>query len=222
MFWSDEGYLLSKKNYNENSLIIDVLTLNHGKCTGMVYGGSSRRMKKFLQIGNKIFLNSRLKNENKLAYFQTELIKPISPIFFDDKKKISCILSASSILNILLPEHQINKKIFLSFENLMLSLYENVWVSNYIFWEQLLVKELGFDFNLFKYANNESGNKKIEINGISFKIPEIFHLNMNAKFTNKQIKEALDFNKNLLVLNFLDGKNFRLPKSRHILESYYN
>jgi len=222
MFWSDEGYLLSKKNYYENSLIIDVLTLNHGKCTGIVYGGSSRKMKKFLQIGNKIFLNSKLKNQNKLAYFQTELIKPISPIFFDDKKKISCILSASSILNILLPEHQINKKIFLSFENLMLSLYENVWVSNYIFWEQLLVKELGFDFNLFKYANNETDNKKIQINGITFKIPEIFHSNMNIKFTKKQIKEALDFNKNLLVLNFLDGKNFRLPKSRYILESYYN
>ena len=31
MFWIDEGYLLSKRNYDENSIIIDAFTKNHGK-----------------------------------------------------------------------------------------------------------------------------------------------------------------------------------------------
>ena len=35
--------------------------------------------------------------KNRLGYFNVELIKAISPIYFDDKKAIS-ILSASSIL----------------------------------------------------------------------------------------------------------------------------
>ena len=30
MIWDDEGYLLSKVNYNENSVIVNLLTLNHG------------------------------------------------------------------------------------------------------------------------------------------------------------------------------------------------
>ena len=43
MYWSDEGYLLSKNNFDENSIIIEVFTLEHGKYSGIVYGGSSRK-----------------------------------------------------------------------------------------------------------------------------------------------------------------------------------
>ena len=85
MYWKDEGYLLSKSNFDENSIIIEVFTQNHGKCTGIVYGGSSRKNKKIFQIGNKILINCKSKNENKIGYFSIELIKPVSPIFFDDE-----------------------------------------------------------------------------------------------------------------------------------------
>ena len=114
MHWKDEGYLLSKTNFNENSIIIETFTLNHGKCSGIVYGGSSKKLKKNFQIGNKILLNWRSKSENKIGYFNTELIRPISPLFFDDKKRSICILSSSAILKILLPERQINQKIYYS------------------------------------------------------------------------------------------------------------
>ena len=50
MQWSDEGYLLSKNSYDENSIIIEAFTLNHGKCTGLVYGGASRKQKKIFQV----------------------------------------------------------------------------------------------------------------------------------------------------------------------------
>ena len=46
MYWKDEGYLLFKSIYNENSIIIETFTLNHGKYTGIVYGGSSKKHKK--------------------------------------------------------------------------------------------------------------------------------------------------------------------------------
>ena len=100
MYWSDEGYLLSKNNFDENSIIIEAFTLSHGKYTGIVYGGSSRKQKRNFQIGNKILLNWKSKNENKSGYFNIELIKPISPLYFDDKKRSVCILSAASILKI--------------------------------------------------------------------------------------------------------------------------
>ena len=83
MQWSDEGYLLSKNNFDENSIIIEAFTLNHGKCSGLVYGGASRKQKKIFQIGNKIFLNWKSRGENKSGYYTVELIKPISPSFFD-------------------------------------------------------------------------------------------------------------------------------------------
>ena len=67
MYWTDEGYLLSKNNFDENSIIIESFTLNHGKYTGIVYGGSSRKQKRNFQIGNKILLNWKSKSENKMV-----------------------------------------------------------------------------------------------------------------------------------------------------------
>ena len=145
MHWKDEGFLLSKSNFNENSILIEVFTLDHGKYTGIVYGGSSRKQKRNFQTGNIILLNWKSKNENKTGYFNVELLQPIAPFFFDDKKKSICILSATSILRILLPERETNKKIYNSFEQMLNNLKLNNWINLYIDWELSLIKELGFE-----------------------------------------------------------------------------
>ena len=163
MYWSDEGYLLSKNNFNENSIIIEGFTLKHGKCTGIIYGGSSRKQKRNFQIGNKILFNWISKGENRSGYFSTELIKPVSPFFFDDKKKSACILAATSILKILLPEKQINEKIYYSFEKLLEDIKLKNWIKLYINWELLLIKELGFEDNI-KMNLNEDPRKALSFN----------------------------------------------------------
>jgi len=163
MYWKDEGYLLSKHNFDENSLIIEAFTLEHGKYTGIVYGGSSRKQKGKFQIGNKFLLNWKSKTENKSGYFNIELIKPVSPFFFDDKKRFVCILSAASILKILLPERQINKKVYNSFENFLLNHRSDNWIKLYINWELSLIKELGFEANL-KINYNDNTNKALVYN----------------------------------------------------------
>ena len=223
MYWKDEGYLLSKANFNENSIIIETFTLNHGKSSGIVYGGSSKKLKKNFQIGNKILLNWKSKGENKVGYFNTELIKPISPLFFDDKKRSICVLAATSILKILLPERQINKKIYHSFDRLVEQFNHDDWIQLYIFWELSLIKELGFGINFIdkNYPKNHISNT-IEINDRYFKIPKLL-LEQNSKnFSNARIKEALTFNKSLLMENFILPHRLRLPLSRSILEKYFN
>ena len=155
MRWTDEGYLLSKNNFDENSIIIETFTLNHGKYIGRVYGGASRKQKRNFQIGNKILMHWNSKNENRTGYFSVELINPISPLYFDDKKKSVCILAATSILKILLPERQINKKIYVSFEKMLLDLKFDNWIKLYIYWELSLIKDLGFEDNMkIKYNDN--------------------------------------------------------------------
>ena len=222
MYWKDEGYLLSKNNFGENSIIMETFTLDHGKCSGIVYGGSSRENKKIFQIGNKILLNYKSKNENKIGYFTIELIKPISPMFFDDKKRSICILAASSILKILLPENQLNRKIYSSFENLLNKLSSNNWISLYILWELSLVKELGFEINLPEEKKlSKLLNYTISINNRSFKIPEILFDHCDENTTKAKIVEALVFNKNLLLENFIFPNKIKLPSSRNILEKYF-
>ena len=163
MYWKDEGYLLSKNNFDENSIFIETFTSDHGKYTGVVYGGSSKKQKRNFQIGNKILLDWKSKNENRSGYFKVELIKPISPFFFDDKKRSACILSATSILKILLPERQTNKKVYNSFENMLSDLRSQNWISLYIDWELSLIKELGYETNI-KINYNDDAKKALTFN----------------------------------------------------------
>ena len=223
MLWSDEGYLLSKNNFGENSIIIESFTLKHGKYSGLVYGGASRKQRKIFQIGNKILLNWKSTGENKTGYFTVELIKPIAPSFFDDKRRSACILSLTSILKILLPERQINPKIYNSFEMMINNLNSKNWIELYIHWELSLIKELGYEVNLLNEKNNESKESNfIEINNKSLKIPKIFLKNNIHTFYNNEIREALTFNKELLLENFIYPNGLRFPLFRNILESYYN
>jgi DNA repair protein RecO (recombination protein O) len=219
MYWKDEGYLLSKTSFNENSIIIEAFTMNHGKYSGVVYGGSSRKQKKNFQIGNKILLNWRSKNENKMGYFNIELIDPIAPLFFDNKKKAICILSATSILKTLLPERQINKNIYFSFDRLIEQLNHENWIKLYIFWELSLIKELGFDSNFFK---EKTIDNHIEIDNKKLEIPDLIIQKDNNSFTNFEIQKALIFNKFLIMEYFILPNRLRLPFSRTILEKYYN
>ena len=217
MQWSDEGYLLLKNNFDENSIIIDIFTLNHGRCSGIVYGGSSRKQKKIFQIGNKIYVNWKSKGENKSGYFTVELIKAISPPFFDDKKRSACILSFTSILKILLPERQTNKKIFNSLESMINNLSLDNWILTYVEWEFSLIKELGYEINI----SSINKNNIININTKSLKIPKFFQKNENTNIETKDIHDALIFNKALLEETFINPNRLRFPLFRNILESYY-
>lgn len=215
MNWQDEGYLLSKHNYNENSIIIEAFTLRHGKYAGIVYGGSSRKQKRNFQIGNKIFINYISKGESRPGYFSTELIKPIAPLFFDDKKRSICLLSAASILKILLPDRQVNEKIYYNFESLLDNLSIDVWINKYIFWELSLIKDLGFEYDSIYKKDS------ILINKESLKIPKILNMSKSFKLNKNDIIEALIFNKSLFIENFIIPNKLKLPLSRNLLENYY-
>ena len=215
MHWQDEGYLLSKNNFDENSIIIEAFTLHHGKYNGIVYGGSSRKQKRNFQIGNKILLNWKSKGQNKPGYFNIELLEAISPLFFDDKKRSICILAAASFLKILLPERQINKKIYNSFEKMLNNLKLDNWINLYIYWELSLIKQLGFEINLL------SANNPIKINNKLFTIPDLLLKNDIDKNSNNEIRDALIFNKNLLMENLIIPNRLKFPLFRNILEKYF-
>ena len=174
MNWQDEGFLLSKIKFRENAIIINVFTNIRGKVSGIVYGGTSRKIRNFLQISNKIFTFYSSKAENRLGYFKTELVEAISPKYFNDKKKTSALLSFSSILNLLLPESQPYKKLYTSLENLLNNFDRDDWITHYIYWELILLKELGFDpyleqfFNKISVSSNES---TIEIDNVKYQVP---------------------------------------------------
>ena len=226
MNWEDNCYLLSKRKFRENANIINIFTEKKGKIDGIVYGGTSRKIKNYLQISNKLFVSYSSKNENRIGYFKTELIKPISPLYFNDKERTSALISICSLLNILLPDLQPNKQIYNFFEKLINSLNQKNWIFFYIFFEMNLIKELGYDTNLVEYSNNVRSDKdfiKTKIDGYIYEIPNyLIQKKIPENFTNLLIRKSLYFTRQVIQNKFFLPNNLLFPKSRIILENYFN
>tara|TARA_Y100001958_G_C21119703_1_gene464170 strand:- start:305 stop:985 length:681 start_codon:yes stop_codon:yes gene_type:complete len=173
MIWDDVGFLLSKNRYNENSLITEIYTENHGKVSGIIFGGTSKKIKNYLQIGNKLHINFNSKSDNKIGYFKVEILEALSPYYFDNQQKLSCISSAMNLIKILTADLQINKSIFSLIEKFYILLKNNNWIKDYIFWELELFRLLGYDLvfkdlvnknvigNQFQYISKSLTEKKV-------------------------------------------------------------
>ncbi len=224
MNWEDECYLLSKRKFRENANIINVFSKSKGKVTGIVYGGNSRKIRNYLQISNKLYIIHNSKNEDKIGYFKTELVKPISPIYFNDKKRTTALISMCSILNILLPESQPNKNIYKSLENFVNTLDEENWIILYIFFELKLIKDLGYDTNLntFKNTKTSSDTLKIKIDTFIYEVPKFLILRERPhKISNQLIKKSLNFTRSIIQNRFYTPNNLPFPKQRVLLENYF-
>ena len=162
MTWDDIGFLLSKNRYNENSLIAEIYTKNHGKISGIIFGGTSKKIKNYLQIGNKIHVNFNSKNDNKLGYFKVEIQQALSPLYFDNQKKLSCITSAMNLIKILTAENQKNINIYELIKDFYLLLDKDNWIKRYIFWELELFRVLGYDLELKNLVDKEVVGDKLQ------------------------------------------------------------
>ena len=173
MIWDDSAFLLSKNRYNENSLIAEIYTKNHGKISGIIFGGTSKKMKNYLQIGNNLHVNYNSKSENRIGYFKIEIKRAFSPFYFDNQKKLSCISSAMNLIKLLTADSQPNQAIYNLIKNFYDFLKNENWIKDYIFWELELLKLLGYDIEFknlvdkkivgdqLKYISKSSVEKKI-------------------------------------------------------------
>ena len=198
MIWEDVGFLLKKRNFSENSIIAQFFTKDHGKISGIIYGGTSRKVKNYLQVGNKLKLIYKSKNVEKIGYFTTEIMDVNSAIHFDNKNILLCIQSACYFLLTLLPENEKNYEIYKNSEELFKNLKKKDWITDYIKWERMLIKELGFEVNI-----------KTEI------------FDQNKKMSKSNIFSALDYNKNLLFSYFFTPNKIDFSFERKCLENYY-
>ena len=162
MNWIDQGFLISKSRYSENSVIAEFYTLDRGKVSGIIFGGTSKKIKNYLQVGNKLHLNYNSKNDNRMGYFKIEILNAYSPFYFDHKQKLSCITSAMNLIKILTAEAQANKKVYSLIQDLFNLLNDQNWLKKYIFWELELLKLLGYDLELENLVEkNLEGNKTV-------------------------------------------------------------
>ena len=222
MNWESEGFILSKRKFRENAIILEVFTIDFGKTSGIVYGGTSRKVKNYLQLSNKIYVNYTSKTENKIGYFKTELIDAIAPKYFNDKNKILCLNSITSMLKILLPENQKLNHIYKSLNNFFILFNNKNWFINYLNWELNLISNLGFGFDTDKITtNSDKKNIVLKIDNIEYKIPSFLLSNNINKISSQEIYEGLLFCRKLMENKFFIPNNIQFPLSRKIFENKF-
>jgi len=218
MNWDDSAYLVSKNRYSENSIIAEVFTENHGKISGIIFGGTSKKIKNYLQIGNKIYVNYNSKSVTRIGYFKIEILKALTPLYFDENQKLSCITSAMHLIKLLTAEAQSNKEIFKLIDKFFEILTSDNWIQKYIFWELELLKLLGYDLELKNMVEKEIINNETNYyvksstekkNIPSFLVDEN-NLDVNLKNLLKGLKLVSDY----LEKSILKPNNLNLPISR--------
>tara|TARA_B100000780_G_scaffold262305_1_gene215337 strand:- start:394 stop:1074 length:681 start_codon:yes stop_codon:yes gene_type:complete len=218
MNWDDSAYLISKNRYSENSIIAEFFTENHGKTSGIIFGGTSKKIKNYLQIGNKIYVNYSTKSPTRIGYFKIEILKALTPLYFDNNHKLSCISSALHLIKLLTAEAQSNKKIFFLIDRFFEILSSDNWIQEYIFWELELLKLLGYDLELKNMVEKEIVDQKINYfvkSSTGKKIIPNFLIDKNYKNVDlKNLLKGLKLVSDYLEKSILKPNNLNLPSSR--------
>ena len=218
MNWKDTGYLLSKNPYNENSVIVEIFTKKHGKISGIIFGGSSKKVKNYLQVGNKLHLNFSSKNDSRLGYIKVEIEKVLTPFYFDNNEKLACIVSAMNLVKLLTVESQENINIYILINNFFLLLKKNDWLKDFVFWELQLLKLIGYDLELKNIVDVEivNGQKQffVQRNREKKFIPNFLIETESNKIDNKSIINGLKLVGDYLDKSILKPNNISFPVSR--------
>ena len=218
MQWDDIGYLVSKNRYNENSVITEFYTKDHGKCSGVIFGGTSRKIKNYLQIGNKFYINYNYKIEGKLGYFKVEIFKVYTPFYFNNKKKLLCITSAMNLIKLLTVELQENFKIFDAIEDFFINLNNENWTKKYVFWELKILKYIGYDIDFKKIINSEivKNEKKYYLKSNTNKkyIPNFLIDKDDKRIDNDSLLKGLNLVGDYMNKNILKPNNINYPNAR--------
>ena len=150
-----KGILLFSKAYKENDLFIKFLSSSDEIISGIIYGGLSRKKRNIIQIGFNLLFDVSAKG-NMPPSIKAELIEPYISVIINDKYKLNCLLSITSLINLSIIEGQKVKDIYKTSENfLKLMFYNKKWIKEYFIFLFKLLKIIGYEIDL--YGNN---NKK--------------------------------------------------------------
>ncbi|MBV9633618.1 MAG: DNA repair protein RecO, partial [Methylobacteriaceae bacterium] len=72
MQWRDEGVIIGVKRHGETSVIVELMTRDHGRHLGLVRGGRSRRLQGILQPANSVEATWRARLDEHLGTYTVE------------------------------------------------------------------------------------------------------------------------------------------------------
>ncbi|NJM35577.1 MAG: DNA repair protein RecO [Rhodomicrobium sp.] len=152
MDWIDSGIVLHARPHGEANAVLDVFTREHGRHSGLVRGGRSRRIRPALQTGNLLKVEWRARLSEHLGFFAVELDRPYAARALDDRLALSGI-GAFASLAALLAERDPHPALYDTAVLMLDHLDEAaLWPALLARWELRLLTELGMGLDLERCA----------------------------------------------------------------------
>ncbi len=233
--WNDSGIILSVRGHGETGGVVSILTRDHGRTMGYVYGATSTRIRGVLEPGNLVSTHWQAKAHDQLGTFTLELEKSYAADVMDDSVKLTALQSACALADKTLPEREKHVGVYEGTKALMASFAADHWAPTYIYWEIGLLRELGFGLDLSKCAATGAVGNLIYVSpksgcAVSAAAGEIYKekllplppfLRGEGRFEDDDILDGLKLTGHFLLHRVFSQAHINLPESRLRLEEKY-
>jgi DNA repair protein RecO (recombination protein O) len=153
MEWRDHGTCLTVRLHGETSAIIEVFTEHHGRHSGVVRGGASRKQAPILQPGARLDVEWRARLDEHLGTYRVEPDGTRAAAILGERTALAALNSMAALLSFALPEREPHPRLWRASEALFDLLGQGGgWSAAYIAWELLLLEDLGFGLDLSSCA----------------------------------------------------------------------
>lgn len=233
--WNDTGIVLNVRPHGENGAVVTLLTREHGRAAGYVYGATSTKVRGVLESGNVVSVQWQAKSHDQLGSFALEPERSYAASFMHDPMKLTALQSACALADKTLPEHESHPGVYEGMLALLQAFDAEYWAAAYIYWEVGLLRELGFGLDLKKcvstglsenllYVSPKSGCAVSETAGEEYKdrllaLPPF--LRGEARMDDADILDGLKLTGHFLLHRVFSQANTNLPEPRLRLEEKY-
>lgn len=159
MEWRDEGIVLSARPHGETSVILELLTREHGRHLGVVHGGISRKKAPMLQAGNQLDAAWRARLEDHLGTWTVELKRSRAAVILTEATRLTALSSTCALASFALPEREDLGDFQRQTEALCDAISDGKgWLTDYVHWEMSLLEVTGFQLDLTACAVSGGAN----------------------------------------------------------------
>jgi DNA repair protein RecO (recombination protein O) len=152
MQWSDEGIVLGARKHGETSVILELMTREHGRHLGLVQGGRSKRLQAVIQPGNTVQVTWRARLDEHLGTFQVEAEELRAARFIGSALALYGLATLASLLRFL-PERDPHPALYETVSVLVEHLDDSgLAPALFVRFEVAVLAELGFGLDLTSCA----------------------------------------------------------------------
>lgn len=159
MEWSETGIVLAVRRHGESSVIVTLLTDEHGRHAGLVRGGASSRARGLYQPGNLVSAVWRGRLAEHLGNFRCELARGFAGALLEDPFRLASLGAICAIAETTLPEREPHPDVFSGALAFLIQLNAGEsgapraeCLAAYVRWELTLLRELGYGLDLTSCA----------------------------------------------------------------------